>query len=172
MQKQYLEIGKIVATQALAGEVRIQPWCDSPDFICEFDALFVREGSDFREIPVEKSRVQKNVAVVKLKGVDSVEAANAMRGKVLYINREDIELEEGVYFVQDLLGLSVFDADTGICYGELADITPTGAHDIYHIRDGAKEVLVPAIADVIVSTDLAASRMEIRPMKGLFDDAD
>ena len=82
-------------------------------------------------------------------------------------------MEEGTYFVQDLLGLEVFDADTGTRYGEISDVTQTGANDVYHIRgENGKEVLIPAIADVVLETDVENGRMVIRPLKGLFDDED
>lgn len=171
MKKQFLEIGQIVTTHGIAGEVRVKPWCDSPDLLCEFDRLFFDGGK--QEILIERARVHKNVVVMKLEGVDTMDDAAKLRNKILFAARDDFELDEGTYFIQDLLGLEVFDADTGTRYGEISDVTQTGANDVYHIRgENGKEVLIPAIADVVLETDVENGRMVIRPLKGLFDDED
>ena len=100
MKKQFLDSGKIVGTHGIKGEVRIDPWCDSPEFLCAFKKLWLDEnGTEFIEV---KSRPHKNIALAKIKGVDTIEAAEKYRGKVVYINRDDINLAEGVHFVQDL----------------------------------------------------------------------
>ena len=105
MKKQFLDSGKIVGTHGIKGEVRIDPWCDSPEFLCAFKKLWLDEnGTEFIEV---KSRPHKNIALAKIKGVDTIEAAEKYRGKVVYINRDDINLAEGVHFVQDLIGLEV-----------------------------------------------------------------
>lgn len=166
--KQFLEIGKIVSTRGIKGEVRVQPWSDSPDFLCEFDTLYFDEGK--KSIEIERSFVQKNVVVMKLKGVDTVEKAQDMRNKILFMDRNDVELSEGSYFVQDLLGLTVIDADKNEEIGSLCDVTETGANDVYHIKSGEKEYLIPAIPDVIEKIDLDDGKMYIHKMKGLFDE--
>lgn len=175
MKKKYLEIGKIVSTQGIKGEVRVQAWCDSPDFLCEFDELYIHDkAADCKvTIGVERAYTHKNVVVLKLNGIDTVEQAQEMRNRILYIDREDIELDEGTYFIQDLVGLRVIDADDeSIVYGELAEVTQTGANDVYHIKQGDKLLLAPAIPQVIIETDIPNGVMKIRPLKGLFDDED
>ena len=165
--KQYLEIGKIVSVFGLKGEVKVQPWCDTPDFLCEFDTLYWKSGTP---VTVVHSRVQKNIVVMKLEGCDTVEEAQKLRGRVLYMDRDDVELEEGTYFVQDLIGLKVVDADTGEEYGELAEVSETGANDVYHLRrpDGTM-CYIPAIPDVVKETDIEGGIMKITPLDGLFD---
>lgn len=165
--KQYLEIGKIVSVFGLKGEVKVQPWCDSPDFLCEFDTLYYKSGTP---VEIERARVQKNIVIVKLRGCDTVEEAQKLRNRVLYMDRNDVELEEGAYFVQDLIGLKVVDADTGEEYGVLSDVSETGANDVYHIKkaDGTF-CYVPAIPDVVKETDIEGGVMKITPLKGLFD---
>lgn len=165
--KQFLEIGKIVSVFGIKGEVKVQPWCDSPDFLCEFDILY-RKSGDLVEI--EHSRVAKNIVVMKIKGVDTVEDAQKMRNHILYMDRNDVELEEGSFFVQDLIGLEVSDADSGEVYGKLTDVSETGANDVYHVETAeGKLLLVPAIPDVVVETDIEGGIMKIRPLEGLFD---
>ena len=171
--KQFLETGKIVATHGIAGEVRIQPWCDEAELLTEFDAFYF-DAAGKTQRTVERARVHKNVVVVKFKGVDSVEEAQSLRNQIVYIDREELELPEGTYFIQDLIGLEVLDADDPqTVYGTLCEVSQPGANDVYHIRrpDGT-ENLIPAIPDVVVQTDLDGNRMFIRPLKGLFDDED
>lgn len=150
--------------------MRVQPWCDTPDFLLDFETLYLDEGRE--PVKVEKARVHKNIVLLKLEKVDTIEQAAAMRGRVLYVNRDDVKMADGEYFVQDLIDCEVFDADTGRSYGKVYDSRPTGANDVYYLRDSAGvERLVPAIDDVVLERDLDAGRIVIRPLPGLFDDA-
>lgn len=166
--KDYLEIGKIVTVHGLRGDVKVQPWCDSPEFLCAFPVLYL--GKEKKEVEVIDARVQKNMVVLRLGGYETVEQAESLRNQMLYLHREDVELEDGTYFVQDLMGLDVLDADSGVSYGILKDVLQTGANDVYVVQpEGGKEVLIPAIPDVIVETNLEAGCMKIRPLEGLLD---
>ena len=169
MKKQFLECGKIVTTQGIRGEVRVQPWCDTPDFLTEFPTLYLEGGA--LPVQVEKARTHKNMAILKLEGVDTIEAAVALRGKVLYVDRSDVTLGPDEYFVQDLIGCEVLDADTGVSYGKIYDVRPTGANDVYYLRGASgRERLVPAIEPVVVQRDVEGGIIRIRPLEGLFDD--
>lgn len=166
MKKEYLEAGKIVTTHGIRGEVKIMPYTDTPELLCEFDRLFI--GRDKSEVYIERIRPAKNMVIAKIEGIDTPEAAEKYRNKVLYMHRDDLELDEDTYFIQDLIGMEVRDADSGEVYGKLADVMQTGANDVYVIK-GDREYLVPAIPDVIVSTDIDSDVMTIRPLDGLFD---
>ena len=166
MKKEYLEAGKIVTTHGIRGEVKIMPYTDSPELLCDFDRLFIGKAKD--EIYIERSRVFKNMVIAKLEGYDTPEAAEKLRNKLLYMHRDDLELDEGVYFIQDLIGMEVRDADSGFVYGELTDVMETGANDVYVIKGNDREYLVPAIPQVIISTDVDTAVMTIRPLEGLF----
>ena len=171
MRKEYLEIGEIVSTHGVKGEVRVQPWCDSPQFIRQFQTLyFDKEGKN--AVNITACRSHGNVALLKLKGVDTPEEARALRSTVLFMRRADANLPEGSYFIQELLDCQVFDADTGVLYGAIHAVSPTGANDVWHIEKDGREYLLPAIREVIVSVDVAAGKIEIRPMKGIFDEAE
>lgn len=171
MKKQFLDSGKIVGTHGIKGEVRIDPWCDSPEFLCAFKKLWLDEnGTEFIEV---KSRPHKNITLTKIKGVDTIETAEKYRGKVVYINRDDINLAEGVHFVQDLIGLEVKDADNGKVYGKISDVLRTGANDVYEIKDAdGKTYLAPVIDDVVKEINVNDGYVLIVPMKGIFDDED
>lgn len=166
--KQYLETGKITGTHGLKGEVRVQPWADSPEFLAEFDELYLDGGA--KKIKITSARVHKNMLIMKIKGVDSIEQADRLRNKVLYLNRDDVELEEGAYFIQDLIGLDVIDEATGERLGRLEDVSETGANDVYHIRtDDGGEYLIPVIPDVVREISPEKGYVRIFKMKGLFD---
>lgn len=120
---------------------------------------------------ITKSRVQKNIVVMKIAGIDTPEQAQNVRNKILYMDRNDVELEKGSYFVQDLIGLEVTDNDSGESYGKLCEVSFTGANDVYHIKGADGTVrLIPAIPDVVISTDIEKGIMKIHVLEGLFDD--
>ena len=167
MKKEYLEAGKIVTTHGIRGEVKIMPYTDTPDLLAEFDRLFIGRNKD--EVIITRSRVFKNTVIAKIEGVDTPEAAEKLRNKILYMHRDDLELDEDTYFIQDLIGVEVRDAATDEVYGTIADVMQTGANDVYVIKGEKREYLVPAIADVVVSTDIDSNIMTIRPLDGLFD---
>lgn len=170
MIKQFLEVGKIVGTHGLNGEVRVECWCDSPEFLCYFKNLYFKEGKEKIQV---KSRPYKNIALVKIKNVNSIEDADMLRGKVLYINRDDVDFEEGVNFVQDLIDCAVKDVDTGEIYGKITDVLYTGANDVYEVtNDDNKKFYIPVIEQVVINKDVKNEVVEIRPLKGLFDDED
>lgn len=167
MKKQYLEAGKIVTTHGIKGEIKIMPYTDYPELLCEFDRLFL--GKNHEEISIERSRVFKNMVIAKLEGYDTPEAAEKLRNKILYMHRDDLELDEDTYFIQDLIGIEVSDADSGFIYGKITDVMQTGANDVYVVQGKDREYLVPAIPEVVVTTDIDESTMTIRPLEGLFE---
>lgn len=166
MKKEYLEAGKIVTTHGIRGEVKIMPYTDTPELLCEFDRLFI--GKDKAEIYIDRARVAKNMVIAKIEGIDTVEAAEKYRNKVLFMHRDDLELDENTYFIQDLIDMEVKDVDSGFVYGKITDVLQNGANDVYVIK-GDREYLVPAIPDVVISTDIDSNIMLIRPLDGLFD---
>ena len=165
---QYLETGKIVGTHGIKGEMRVECWCDSPEFFCQLKKVYLQEGICCLKV---KSRVHKHIAIMKAEGIDTIEEAEKLRNKVLYIDRNDVALEEGTYFIQDLIGLSVYDVDNGSLYGKVTDVMQTGANDVYQITDSnGREYLIPVIDEVVIAVDLDSEKILIRPLKGIFDD--
>lgn len=166
--KKLIETGKIVSVFGIKGEVKVQPWCDNPNFLCEFDTLYYKSGTP---VEIERSRVAKNIVVMKIKGIDTVDEAQKIRNRVLYLDRNDVELPEGSYFVQDLIGLTVKDTKTGEVYGVIKEVNETGANDVYGVEfaDGVIRY-VPAIPQVVDATDIENGVMNITPLDGLFED--
>ncbi len=173
MIKQFLELGQIVGTHGIHGEVKVNPWCDDAEFAKRFKKVYLKNG-DYEAVKVLSCRHHKNQILMLLEGFGSIEAAESLRNRLLYIARGDAKLEDGVWFIEELIGCSVLDADDNTrCYGELTDVSKTGANDVWEITspDG-KQYLIPAIKDVVINADVMNNTVYIRPLKGIFNDAD
>ena len=169
MIKDYLEIGKITSTHGIKGEMRVQPWCDSPEFMKKFKTLYLDKKG---EKPLKVScRPNGNMVIMKAQGIDTIEEASRYREKVIYMKRSDAQLPEGTWFIQELIDCQVIDADDeNKIYGVLSDVSETGANDVWHIKQGEKEYLIPAIPSVVIETDVVGGIIKIRPLKGIFED--
>ena len=173
MIKEFLDVGQIVGTHGVRGEMRVNPRCDGPEFIKQFKTLYFDKKGE-KPVKVVSSRVHGNLALVKLEGVDTVEAATALRNKVLYMKRSDAKIPAGSYFIAELTDCRVIDADDEEkCYGILSDVSETGANDVWHIKaDDGKEYLIPTIPPVVIDVNVETGIIKIRPLKGIFDDED
>ena len=171
MQKQFLEAGKIVGTHGIKGELRVEVWCDSAQFLAGFKTLYMEGGK--KPVTVLAARPHKSLLLLTLEGVTSATQGDMLRGKILYLNRDDVVLPQGSYFIQDLIGLPVCNADNGRVYGTLTDVLKTGANDVYQLTsEEKKEILIPVIPSVVIRVDPEGGQILIRPMKGMFDDED
>ena len=161
MKLQFIEAGEIVTTHGVRGEVKVLPWIDSPEDLCDFDRCRI----DGREYEMESVRVQKSCNLVKLSGIDTMEAAQAMRGKVIELYREDIDDE--VIFAAELIGMEVY-AD-GVCIGKIRDVLDYPGNSVYVVK-GEFEYMIPAVKHFILSTDMEANRMEVKLIEGMRTD--
>ena len=109
MPERYLEVGKVTSTHGVMGEVRVMPWADSPDFLCQFKTLYV--DKNHFPIQVERARVHKNMVIMKFAGITDVPGALSLRNAVLFIDRNDVKLPEGGFFLADIMGIEARDAD-------------------------------------------------------------
>ena len=157
----FIEAGRIVNTHGVAGEVKIEVWLDSPEFMKRFKRLFLNG----RELKVEAAKVHKSFLLAKLAGVDDVSAAMALRDKVVYIAREDAHLPRGAYFLQDILGARVVDEE-GNEVGTLVEVLERPASKIYVVR-GETEHLIPAVPAFIRHTDAENGIITVHMIEGL-----
>ena len=171
MLKQYIETGRIVGTHGIRGEMRLEVWADSPEFLKGIKQLYLSSNGEGC-LKLTAARPHKNICILKAKDIDTIEEAEKYRGKVVYINRNDKPLEKGRYYIQDLLGCAVFHAETGNKLGEISDVTQTGANDVWHIKSGENEYLIPVIPDVVKSVDVEKEEVKIVPLRGIFEDED
>lgn len=158
-----IEIGQIVNTHGIKGEVKLNPWTDDLYDILELDELYQKDGSALK---IESARVHKNTVIIKFDGINDMSAAEKMRGVVLFT--EKTPLPEGRYYIKDLIGLSAM-TETGKI-GELTDVFNTGANDIYEIRtEDGKRIYLPVIEGVIGDVDLVEKTIYVTIPEGLED---
>ncbi len=162
MKEAYIEAGQVVNTHGIQGEVKIMPWADSAEFLLDFSTIYM----DGRPVKVRSARVHKNCVLATLEGVDSVDAAMLLKGKTIYLARADVKLPEGRYFLADLIGLEVRDADSGEVLGTLSDILTPPANQVYVVK-GKREYLVPAVEEFIIETNPDAGFMRVRLLEGM-----
>lgn len=166
--KKYLDIAKIVSVHGLRGEVNAQVLGDSSSQLRGIKRLYSESGN--RVYEVERCRPKgEAMAIIKIKGADTPEAAEALRNTVLFADRDDLSLPSGTYFIADLLGMEVFD-EAENSYGVITDVLRTGANDVYEITNGGKKYYIPAVPAVVLKTEPEAARMTVFPMEGLFDE--
>lgn len=148
--------------------MRVEPWCDSPQFLKELKHLYLEEGGD--PLPIQSRRVHKSMLLLTVTGVNSIDEAEQLRGRILYLDREEVRLPRGVFFIQDLLGLDVIDHETGKNYGIVKNVIATGANDVYEIVNAAGDsFLFPAVDAMIEERNPAAGWIRVRPIPGIFD---
>ncbi len=170
MIKKFIECGEIVGTHGIKGEVRVNPWCDSPSFLTKFKKFYLdNDGTSFMN--VNKVRAANNISLVKFENIDSIETAEKLRGTVLYINRNDADLD-GRHFIEEIIGCVVYCNETGDKLGTVTDVIPLPANDVWQISNNGRDYLIPAIDEVIVSVEVADDKIIINRLKGLFDDED
>lgn len=161
MKKEFLEIGKIVNTHGVRGEVKVQPWADSPEFLLGFRTLYLDETP----VKVRTGRVHKGMVILALEGVEDVNAAMALKNRVLYMRREDARLPRGSFFLQDILGAKVV-TEAGEELGELADVLDLPGNPVYVVR-GAREILIPAVPEFVLRTDAENGVVTVRLIEGM-----
>ena len=170
MLKQFIETGRIVGTHGIRGEMRLEVWADSPQFLQGIKKLYLNDNGE-NGLNVVSARPHKNIVILKIKGVESIEKAEEFRGKIVYLDRNDKPLEEGRYYIQDLVGCTVLHFETDEKLGELTEVSQTGANDVWHIQKGEKEYLIPVIPSVVKTVEPQNGIIKITPLKGIFDDA-
>ena len=161
MRLQYVEAGEIVTTHGVRGEVKVLCFLDDPEMLCDFDRCSI-QGREYR---LEEVRVQKTCNLVKIEGIDTMEAAQAMRGKVIKLFREDIDPD--VIFAAELVGMEVF--CDGACIGKITEVLDYPGNSVYVVK-GDYEYMIPAVNQFILSTDMDANRMEVKLLEGMRSD--
>lgn len=163
MKLPYIEAGEIVTTHGVRGEIKVLSWLDSPEMLCEFDRCRISG----REYVMDSVRVQKTCNLVKLRGIDTMEDAQKLRGKTMELYREDIPDE--LIFASELVDVEVY-AD-GACIGKIKEVLDYPGNSVYVVQ-GEREYLIPAVKEFILSTDLERNQMQVKLLKGMASDED
>lgn len=170
MEDDLLRVGVITSTHGIKGEVKVFPTTDDPSRYRQLKQVFLDNGGALLSLEIQGVKFFKKFVIVKFRGIDDINEVEKYKGKDLMILREDaVELEEGEYFISDLIGLKVM-TDQGELLGELQDVIQTGANDVYEVRmEDGKDVLIPAIADCILDISLEKGTMLVHLLDGLLD---
>ncbi len=165
-----LEIGQIVNTFGIKGEVKVKPFTDDIKRFDKLKKINIEQKNSKKEYEIENIKYHKDMVILKLRGIDQIEQAELLRNSYLKIDRNEEEpLEENTYYIVDLLGLSVY-TEEDVLLGILDDIYNTGSNDIYVVKDSlGKQTLLPAIQDVIKEIDIENQKIIVHVMKGLLD---
>lgn len=164
-----LEIGKIVNTHGLKGEIKVIPWTNTPEVFEDIEYIYVK-GREEAKFDISNIKYQKNNIILRLKGINDISEAEKLKNSIITADREQLgELEEGEYYITDLIDCTV-EAEDGSIYGLVKDVINTGSSDIYVVkRDEMKDLLIPVIDDVVLNIDIEAKRITVRLMEGLED---
>jgi 16S rRNA processing protein RimM len=162
MTKQFLEAGKITSTHGIRGEVRIEPWANTPEFLCGFKTLYI----DGIPMKVLSSKTHKSAVITLFEGIDSIDGAVYLKNKVVFIDRKDAGLEAGEYFLSDLIGMAAIDEATGEALGRVTEIIPLNPNNVYVIT-GRREILVPAVPEFVKAINAEAGQITFRLIEGM-----
>lgn len=166
--QEFLEIGQIVNTFGIKGMVKIKPFTDDITRFDDLKKVYVETNKSKKQYEIEEVKYHKDMVLIKFKGIDKIEDAELLRNSYLKVDRKDEpELEEGTYYIVDLIGLDVY-SDEGDLLGKLDDIFNTGSSDIYVVKNQlGKQLLLPAISDVIKEINLEQKKIVVHILKGL-----
>ncbi len=166
MDGKYIECGKVSNTHGYKGAVKIIPLTDYPEVIEEIGYVVTEDGKKRKILSLSYF---KDLLLVTLEGIDSMEKAEALKGRFVYALRDDIPMDGDSHFIADLIGLPVLDADTGVGYGTLEAIDNFGASDIYTVKTKTGRVMIPAVDEFVIRVDIEEG-IFIRPIEGLLDE--
>ena len=162
-----IEIGEVVNTHGVRGELKLNPWTDSLDSLLDVETFYYTVKGETKSLSVQQIRIHKNCAIVKAEGIDDMQKAETFRGKVFFVEKE--ELPEGVYYIADLIGLTVVTDDGEL--GKITDVFPTGSNDVYEVKSqGNKPIYLPAIAQVVNEINISEGFIKVTIPDGLLDD--
>lgn len=166
--QEYFEVGQIVNTNGLKGLLKINPFTDDITRFERLKTIFIEHKKELLEFEIESVRYQKKQVLLKLKGIDTIEEAEKYREDYLKINRNKEEkLPEDTYYIVDLIGLDVY-TENGELLGKLDDVFSTGSNDVYVVKNSeGKQILLPAISDVIKNIDLEQKKIVVNLIEGL-----
>lgn len=167
----YPECGKIVSTHGCHGGVKVETWCDSPAVFTALPTVYLRRDGELKPLKVTRASVSgTRFAFAEFEGVDTMEQAELLRGTVLYADRGDLGIPEGVMLIAEMKGMKVYHAETGKQLGTLADVIHPAVSDIYVIRTEKGEVMVPVVPAFVSRVD-ENEGIFLTPIEGMFDDA-
>lgn len=164
----FLEIGQIVNSYGIKGFFKVVPFTDDITRFDDLETIYIEKNKKLKKKTIEEVKYHKNLVLLKIKGIDDINDTEQYKNCILKIERKDaVELPEDTYFITDLIGIEVYDEDEKLL-GNLVDIFPTGSNDVYVVKDElGKQILLPAIGEVIKKVDVANKKMIVKLIPGL-----
>ena len=152
-KSQFLECGKIVNTHGVRGGLKLESWCDTPQDLASLKKVFLENGGEYQCYKVKKASVFKQFVLFELDGINNIDIAMTLKGRVVFADRDDIAIDEDSFFIADIIGLDVIDMATGEKIGTLSDVLNLGASDLYEINTKSGKKLIPAVPEFIKKVD-------------------
>ena len=153
-KSQFLECGKIINTHGVRGGLKLESWCDTPKELASLKKVYLKEETEYKCHKVKRSSVSKQFVLLELEGIDNIDIAMSLKNRVIFADRNDISIDEGAFFLADIIGLPVIDLASGEKIGTLSDVLNLGASDIYEIKTENGKKLIPAVDEFIKEIDL------------------
>lgn len=167
--KEFLSCGRVVNTHGVGGMIKIESWCDSPKVLAGLKTLYLEKKGEYVPVEIERSSVHKGMVLCKPKGSDTFETAILYKNKDVFCKRSDLNIGEDRVFIEDILGLSVINADSGKVYGKLVRVIDNPANEIYEIETQKGTAYMPAVKEFIDRIELDEG-IFVRPIEGMFDE--
>lgn len=160
--ERFIQTGKIINTHGIRGEVKVQPWTDSPDFFSQIPCVYINSAP----FKITAARTHKNFVLMKLEGIDTINDAEKLKNSVVYADRDDVRLEENQYFIQDVIGFEVYDNRLSSTIGTIKSVMELPASNVFVIS-GENEVMVPAVAEFVRQIDYENRRVYVTTIEGM-----
>ncbi len=167
--KQYLEIAKIINTHGIHGDLKVELWCDSPDTVKKINTLYL-DADGKQSVEIYDKRMHGKFMLLCIRGIENPEDGARYKERILYAHRDDIPKKDGDFFIVDLIGTPVIDADNGTVYGTLSDIIENPANDLYAVGTKHDTVYIPAVKQFLIRLD-PPTGIYVRPIPGMFTEA-
>lgn len=153
-KSKYLECGKIVNTHGVKGGLKLESWCDTPQDLASLKKVYLKNGAEYKMHKVKKASIFKQFVLFELEGINNIDIAMTLKGRVVFADRDDISIDEDAFFIADIIGLDVIDLESGEKIGTLSDVLNLGASDLYEINTKNGKKLIPAVPEFIKEIDL------------------
>lgn len=164
----YIECAKIINTHGCKGGLKLESWCNTPEDLAALKKIYLIENGKHTKYAVNKASVFKQFVLMELDGINDMDKAMSLKNTVVYADRNDFELEDGEFFIADIIGIDVIDSETGKVYGKLREIINRGASDIYVVNTPIGERMIPAVDEFIVNVDVKKG-VFVKTIPGLLD---
>lgn len=167
-ERKYIECAKVINTHGCHGGIKLESWCNTPEDLAAIKTLYLCENGRYIAYKVKKASIFKQFVLMDVEGIDSMDAALSVKNKIFFADREDFDLADDEYFIADIIGINVIDAENGKIYGKIKDVINRGASDIYVVDTEVGERMIPVVDEFVVKVDVNEG-VFVKVIEGLLD---